>query len=174
MQQSLCELMERAFQLSLKCVYETMSPDGHCLEERKCDLPDFVVSWADGLYHVYYQKIAEGRTSIQEQIDFDIGKFEEKVEHDIVKMEKLLTSLGPPRLLTVAEYREKGYRGPIAGYTPVEDTQFYLQLTLDGLARVEKTLAEYEALPKSKQDWGILSDHQYNVKEYREAVEIKA
>jgi len=60
---------------------------------KKGEEADLVYGWADGLCHKYYEKMATGHCSPQAMIDFDIAKFEESVDRDIAKMQKMLARL---------------------------------------------------------------------------------
>jgi hypothetical protein len=117
--ESLSDLMERAFNLSLDLTYKDMSPDGHYLTPR--ELPtsseneSTVSCWADGLVHKYYQDRASGHCSLQASIDFDLAKFEASVVRDIDMMTKLLAEVGKPVKLDFAEMQRRGYRGAWAG-----------------------------------------------------------
>jgi hypothetical protein len=107
---SLKEKMSEATHLALQIVYATTAPDGTYLETKEVNLPDEVWAWADGLTHKYYEKQMNGETSLQNLIDFDVGKFEEEVDKDIEKFKQLLKKVGPPKRLTKEEMIAKGYR----------------------------------------------------------------
>ena len=112
--------MAEAFNLSLNLTYADMSPDGHFLTPRKdpvgtVEEDEMISSWADGLYHKYYQNRATGHCSLQSTIDFDVAKFEASVERDIATMTRLLTKVGHPAKLDFAEMQRRGYRGSWAG-----------------------------------------------------------
>lgn len=116
---SLCDLMEEAYQLSLKVGHSELAPDGSYFTWR--ELPtneennDMVSAWADGLTHKYYQDRVNGHCSLQTTIDFDVGDFESKVKMNIECMKAILARVGPPRQLTFEEMRARGYRGSWIG-----------------------------------------------------------
>ncbi len=115
--QSLSELMHEAFIMSLNLTHSTLSPDGDYFDARGIDGEhgDMVYGWADGLMHKYYENRATGHCSLQAMIDFDVGKFEASVVEDIEIMKELAKTLPPPRKLTYAEMRARGYTGSWAG-----------------------------------------------------------
>ncbi len=111
--ESLFDLMEKAFFLSMKCAHSEMLYNGHYFTPR--DIPDekesdLVFGWADGLFHKYYNDRATGHCSSQAMADFDIAKFEESVITHIATMEKILVRVGPPKVLTKEDLRERGYK----------------------------------------------------------------
>jgi hypothetical protein len=117
---SLSDLMETAFQISLKLAYEDMAPDGTYLTPRSCRIGNaeqesMVSSWCDGLVHKYYRDRAIGHCSIRDMVDFDIAKFEDSVVRDIETMKKLLKELGTTIQLDFAEMQRRGYTGSWAG-----------------------------------------------------------
>ena len=118
--ESLSELMEKAFCLSLELTHATKAPGGHYLDQRKHQIgtkddEDMAFGWADGLTHKYYHDRAIGHCSLQAMIDFDIAKFEERVIKDISTMERLLKKYGKPIQLDFAEMQRRGYQGEWAG-----------------------------------------------------------
>jgi hypothetical protein len=58
-------------------------------------------------------------------------------------MEEFLNKVGQPRVLTQAEYREFGYRGALAGYTPLEDLEFHLAFCRDELNKARTNMKDY-------------------------------
>lgn len=60
---------------------------------RKGEEADLVYGWVDGLTHKYYADRASGHCSLAEFRDFDVGKFEESVDREIEKMQKILARL---------------------------------------------------------------------------------
>lgn len=156
---SLADLMAEAFLLSLKLVYETMLEDGtyfdprEKLDERRCPR---LSAWADGLMHKHYQNMAEGTGSLSARIDFDVAAFEEKVVADIAAMKKMLEEHTPIRVIPKQELAARGYRGPNAGYTKLEDAQHYYDWALsiaDGTAASDMRIKEYaDKLEQAKKE----------------------
>ena len=109
---SLKDKMTEATRLAFQCAYKNITPDGYFHEEKKVDLPDEVWAWADGLTQEYYMKQMEGRTSIQNIIDFDIEKAEQQIDKDIELFKQTLEKVGAPKKLTPEEYRALGYKYP--------------------------------------------------------------
>lgn len=153
---SLCELMNEAFGLSLDCAYGELSPDGHYLTVRELPISaektDLIFAWADGLMHKYYQNVSTGHCSLNQMVNFDIEKFENKVIETIQLFKDLLDTYGKPITLTFEEMQKRGYRGAWAGYTKEQDKAFYFQDAKDNLAKAEKELKEYQLLPKKEQN----------------------
>ena len=112
---SLSDLMDKAFNLSLKCCHSEIAPNGHYFTTRNdFDIPDvvdMVFGWADGLTHKYYQNHATGHCSIVAMASFDIEKFEASVVRDIEIMEQVLQRIGFPVILTPNEMIRRGYSG---------------------------------------------------------------
>ena len=90
---SLAEKMWSAYQLSLQILYEPRE-DGQCVNLRP-NAPDDedVWAWADGLMHAYYERMEEGRCSLQAQLDFDVGAFEATVDATLIRFTTLLREL---------------------------------------------------------------------------------
>jgi len=88
---SLSDKMAKAFDLSIELWKLDESKEYKAL--RQGEEVDFVYGWADGLCHKYYQKMTPGHCSLQATIDFDVGVFEESVDRDIERMEKILARL---------------------------------------------------------------------------------
>ena len=119
---SLAELMGDAVALSWELIYEDIAPDGTYLTPRQnfesigTDTEkDMISSWADGLYHKYYDNRTTGHCSLQAMIDFDVEKFEKQVEQDIETMKRILAVVPSPVKLDFAEMQRRGYRGEWAG-----------------------------------------------------------
>lgn len=116
--QSIRDKMDEATGLAFKCAYATTSPDDTYLHEKKeSDFPsvtkavwDEVWSWADGLAQEEIMKKIEGRTSLQETIDFDMGKAEAYIDKTIQLFRETLSIVGPPRKLSQEEYHSMGYK----------------------------------------------------------------
>lgn len=108
--ESLEEKMGKAFYLSMDVSYKNLTPADHYFIVKDIDLPDFVWAWADGRVHKYYEDTTTGRCSLSRSINFDIEKFEARVDDEIKQMEELLKKHGPPKKLTVEEMRAMGYR----------------------------------------------------------------
>ena len=139
------ELLNKAYHLSLKLAYETVTWKGNYFDVRENfkhggDV-DKIFSYCDGLQHKYYDKVTSGRCSIQTTIDFDIEKFEENLIIDIKEFEKLLLIYGEPRILSKECLRERGYRGEMAGYTKEEEFEYDVKYWNDLL---NKSLGELE------------------------------
>ncbi len=117
MVQSLADVMQDAYAASLDLAYATLSPDGYYLDARELPVEhsDMVWAWADGHVHGYYERMATGRCSLQAQVDFDLGEFEERVVRQLDMMRRLLKRIGEPRKLSFAEMQARGYRGAWAG-----------------------------------------------------------
>jgi len=88
---SLSDKMGKAFDLSIKIWKLDEAKENKAL--RRDEEVDLVYGWADGLCHKYYQNMATGHCSPQATIDFDVGAFEESVDRDIEKMQKILARL---------------------------------------------------------------------------------
>jgi hypothetical protein len=120
MNESLDELMTRAFHLAMDVAYSELAPGGHWIAARQEalgteDETDMVWSWADGHQHKHLHDRTSGRCSLQAMIDFDIGRFEEQVRRDIVTLTQLLARFGAPKPLDFSEMKRRGYRGEWAG-----------------------------------------------------------
>jgi hypothetical protein len=88
---SLSDKMAKAFDLSIELWKLDEAKEYKAL--KRDEEADFVYGWADGLCHKYYQNMATGHCSPQATIDFDVGVFEESVDRDIVRMQKILVRL---------------------------------------------------------------------------------
>lgn len=111
---SLKEKMHRALQLSFKLTYTTIDGTNNSYfdvrEQWEHGKNEEIFSWADGLYHEYLNKQLEGRCSLKSLYEFDIAKFEAKVDKDIQDFTALLKLYGEPKILTREELIERGYR----------------------------------------------------------------
>lgn len=87
---SLADKMTRAYNLSFDLWKLDEAKEYKALKDAEADL---VYGWADGLCHKYYEKMARFQCSPQAMVDFDIEKFEESVDRDIEKMQKILKRL---------------------------------------------------------------------------------
>lgn len=112
--------MQEAFDLSLKLTYKDVAPNDDYLTPRDFNCyskqdGDMIAAYADGLYHKYLHDRMTGHCSLNDTINFDIAKFEDKVIKDIVKMNELLLKVGKPIKLDFAEMQKRGYKGEWAG-----------------------------------------------------------
>ncbi len=90
-EESLSEKMGKAFDLSIELWKLDETKEYKAL--KRDEEADLVYGWADGLCHKYYEKMSSGHCSPQAMVDFDIEKFEESVDRDIEKMQKILARL---------------------------------------------------------------------------------
>lgn len=122
MVESLADLMNKAFHLSMDLTHSEIAPGGIWFTPRQEAIgtpeeDDMIWGWADGLIHKFFQSRASGRCSLQAMIDFDVAKFEKKVKDNVTTMERLLEKWGKPKELDFAEMKRRGYRGSWAGET---------------------------------------------------------
>jgi hypothetical protein len=88
---SLSDKMAKAFGLSFDLWKLDEAKEYKAL--RQGEEADLVYGWVDGLCHKYYQNMSSGHCSLKAFTDFDIEKFEESVDRDIEKMQKMLARL---------------------------------------------------------------------------------
>lgn len=88
---SLSDKMAKAFDLSFDLWKLDEAKEYKAL--RQGEEADLVYGWVDGLCHKYYQNMSTGHCSPKAMVDFDIGEFEESVDRDIAKMQKMLERL---------------------------------------------------------------------------------
>lgn len=167
---SLSDLMDEAFNLSMDLSYETLTPDGNYFDPTKNDLPDRVWTWCDGLMYKYYQSVSTGHCSPSAMANFDIKKFEDEVIADISAFKILLAKYGKPRRLTYGEMKARGYRGKGAGYTPKEDAEFYLEFAQKNLLKAQTELKRLEALPKKKRSYDAEYNENDNIRTYERQI----
>jgi hypothetical protein len=91
---SLADKMGKAFDLSL-ALWRLDEARGYDVLKRD-EEADLVYGWADGLVHKHYQDMSTGRCSLLAMVKFDIEKFEESVDRDIEKMNKMLVRVRQP------------------------------------------------------------------------------
>jgi hypothetical protein len=108
--ESIEDKMKKATYLAFQCAYATLSPDGTYLHPKEIDLPEEVWHWADGLTQDYIMRNIEGRTSLKNIMEFDMGKTEEMIDDTIKLFEETLTKVGSPKKLSKEEYHAMGYR----------------------------------------------------------------
>ncbi len=166
LEKSLEQLMSEAYYLSLDCAFETLSPCNDYWDARtnlglflNPQDEDKIWAWCDGLMAKYYDNHLKGHCSIQAMIDFDLEKFEQSVVADIEMMNAALKKLGSPRKMTFEEMQKRGYRGSGAGYTKLEDCQFYLD-------RAQKLLKE------NQDKWIELEKDKKTERVYDEKLEV--
>lgn len=168
---SLEEKMHEAYSLSLNLAYETISPNGTFFGTRNFNFgkehDDMISVWCDGLMHKYYQDIQSGRCSLSAAINFDVEKFERKVEDAIHIFSALISIVGFPRKLTKNDMRQMGYRGEWAGYTKDEDLAYYHELDKQHLAKAEQELKEHKKLPAKKQNWDLIFHLERDIRYYQ-------
>lgn len=87
---SLANKMATAFNLSIELWKLDEAKEYKALNDKETD---FVYGWADGLVYKYYKNMVTGHCSPSAMINFDIAKFEESVDRDIEKMQKILSRL---------------------------------------------------------------------------------
>lgn len=108
------EKMHTAYQLACKLTYSTIDGTSNLYfdvrENWEHGTNGEIFSWSDGLYHEYLSRRIEGRCSIKAMIDFDIEKFEAKVDKDIQDFTDLLKLYGEPRILSKEELISRGYK----------------------------------------------------------------
>ena len=111
---SLEEKMHIVSQLAYKLTYSTIDGTSNLYfdvrENWEHGKNEEIFSWSDGLYHEYLSRHIEGRCSTKAIIDFDIEKFETKVDKDIQDFTALLKLYGEPKVLSKEELISRGYR----------------------------------------------------------------